>query len=71
VKTHLLVVRVWVLRNPTKSVAFPKPPRGDAEVSGRETGPATADGTLYRPTEPVASNIGGRRATVAPKFGPM
>jgi hypothetical protein len=39
VKTHLLVVRVWVLRNPTKSVAFPKPPRGDAEVSGRENRP--------------------------------
>ena len=34
-------------------------------------GPATADGTFYRPTEPSAPNIGGRRATVAPKFGPM
>jgi len=34
-------------------------------------GPATADGTLYRPTKPSAPNIGGRRATVAQKFGPM
>ena len=34
-------------------------------------GPATADGTLYRPNKPSAPNIGGRRATVAPKFGPM
>ena len=33
------MVRVWVLRNPTKSVAFPKPPRGNAEVSGRENRP--------------------------------
>ena len=33
-----------------------------------KTGPATAAGTLYRPTKPAASNIGGRRATVAPKF---
>ena len=33
------MVRVWVLRNPTKSVAFPKPPRGNAEVSGRRNRP--------------------------------
>ena len=30
---------LWVLRNPTKSVTFPKPPRGNAEVSGRESRP--------------------------------
>ena len=30
---------LWVLRNPTKSFAFPKPPRGDTEVSGRENRP--------------------------------
>ena len=29
----------WVLRNPTKSVTFPKPPRGNAEVCGRENRP--------------------------------
>ena len=30
---------LWVLRNPTKSVAFPKPPRDNAEVSGRRNRP--------------------------------
>ena len=30
---------LWVLRNPTKSVTFPKPPRGNAEVCGRENRP--------------------------------
>jgi hypothetical protein len=30
---------LWVLRNPTKSVTFPKPPRGNAEVSGRKNRP--------------------------------
>ena len=30
---------LWVLRNPTKSVTFPKPPRGNAEVSGRANRP--------------------------------
>ena len=34
-----------------------------------ETGPATAAGTLYRPTKPAAPNLRNRRATVAPKFG--
>jgi hypothetical protein len=33
------MVRVWVLRNPTKSVTFANPPRGNAEVSGRENRP--------------------------------
>ena len=33
------MVRVWVVRNPTKSVAFPKPPRGIAACSGRENRP--------------------------------
>jgi hypothetical protein len=30
---------VWVLRNPTKSVTIANPPRGNAEVSGRENRP--------------------------------
>ena len=33
------MVRVWVLRNPTKSVTFANPPRGNAEVSGRANRP--------------------------------
>ena len=33
------MVGVWVVRNPTKSVAFPNPPRGIAVCSGRETRP--------------------------------
>ena len=31
---------LWVLRNPTKSVTFPKPPRGNAEVFGRANRPS-------------------------------
>jgi len=33
------MVGVWVVRNPTKSVAFPNPPRDNAVCSGRTNRP--------------------------------
>jgi hypothetical protein len=65
------VAQVRVLRNPTKSVTRPKPPRGNAEVPGRENRPrhsSTGPQSPRRPTSAVAARR-SRQKSVLCKTG--